>query len=123
MELEQQTYADSNTVHKHSTDCPERISGLRALLEGAPLLPECKLSWNCTLERILDGTRDGTVPDPRQLRPGTKAIAELHNRMEGLERLKDQMQAVGMSIAKTVSDRALFINYDTNPIPSGNAYP
>ena len=43
--------------------------------------------------------------------------------MEGLERLKDQMQIVGKSIAKAVSDRALFINYDTNPIPSGNANP
>ena len=35
--------------------------------------------------------------------------------MEGLESLRDQMQAVRMSIAKTVSDGTLIINHDTNP--------
>ena len=62
VELEQQVYADSNIVHKRGTDCPERISGLQALLEGAPLLPERKLSWHCALEKLLDGTRDGSNP-------------------------------------------------------------
>jgi hypothetical protein len=42
--------------------------------------------------------------------------------MEKLERLKDQMQAVGMSIAEAVSDGPLMINHDTHPFPSGNVY-
>ena len=62
MELEQQTYVDRNIVHKHGTDCPESISGLQALLEGAPSLPERKLLWHCALEELLDGTRDGSNP-------------------------------------------------------------
>ena len=59
VKLEQQTYADSNIVHEPATDCPERISGLKALLEGAPVLPDSKLMWHRALARLLDGTRDG----------------------------------------------------------------
>ena len=62
VELEQQTYADSNIVHEPTTDCSERISGLQALLEGAPPLPERKLLWHCALEKLLDGTREGLNP-------------------------------------------------------------
>ena len=46
----------------NGTDCLESISGLQALLEDAPPLPERKLSWHCALERLLDGTREGNVP-------------------------------------------------------------
>ena len=59
IELEQQTYAHSNLFHDPATDCPERISGLQALLEDAPALPDCKLLWHRALEELLDGTRDG----------------------------------------------------------------
>jgi hypothetical protein len=64
VELEQQTYADGNLVHEPGTgtDGPERISGLEALLEGAPPLPERKLLWHCALEKLLDGTREGSNP-------------------------------------------------------------
>ena len=40
---------------------PDRISGLQALLEGAPVLPEYKLSWHRAFEKLLDGTREGEV--------------------------------------------------------------
>src|SRR5258706_4229710 len=40
IELEQQTYADSNIVHEPATDSPARISGLQALIENAPPLPD-----------------------------------------------------------------------------------
>jgi len=59
VELERQTYADSNIVHDPGIDYPERISGLQALLEGAPPLPERKLLWHCAIEKLLDGTREG----------------------------------------------------------------
>ena len=52
-------YDDSNIVHELATDCPARIAGLQALLEGAPPLPDSKLLWHRTLEELLDGTRDG----------------------------------------------------------------
>ena len=55
-------YADSIIAHGPGADCPERISGLQALLEGAPPLPERKLLWYCALEKLLDGTRDGSNP-------------------------------------------------------------
>jgi hypothetical protein len=42
--------------------------------------------------------------------------------MKGLERLNDQMQAVGMSIPKAVSDGTLIINYDAHFFPTGNGY-
>ena len=48
------------TSHEPATDCPERISGLQALLEGAPPLPDGKLLWHRSLEKLLDGTRDGS---------------------------------------------------------------
>jgi hypothetical protein len=35
--------------------------------------------------------------------------------MEGLERLKDQMQAMGMSIVKAVSDGVLVLDHNTHP--------
>ena len=37
-------------------------------------------------------------------------MAELDIRMEGLKGLKDQMQAVGMSMARVVSDESPIIN-------------
>jgi hypothetical protein len=49
-------------VHKPAIDFPERISGLQALLEGAPPLPERKLLWHCALEKLLDDTREGLNP-------------------------------------------------------------
>ena len=55
-------YVDSNITQGAGADCPERISGLQALLEEAPRLPERKLLWHCTLEKLLDGTRDGSNP-------------------------------------------------------------
>ena len=39
--------------------------------------------------------------------------------MGELESLKGQMQAMGMSIAKAVSDGALIINHDTDPFRLG----
>ena len=63
VELEQKMYFDSNVIHQPGADCPERISGLQALLEGAPP-PERKLLWHCALEELLDGTRDGPNPIP-----------------------------------------------------------
>ena len=59
---------------------------------------------------------------PRRWRSETKPTAELHTRMEELERLKDHIQAMGMSIANAVSDGTLILNHDTNPFPSGNVY-
>ena len=58
------------------------------------------------------------VPGP--LRLETKSMAELHTQIEEVERLKDKMQAMGMSIS--VSDRAFILNHDTNPFPPGNLY-
>ena len=48
------------TSHRPAIDCPERILGLQVLLEGAPPLPDSKLLWHRTLEKLLDGTRDGS---------------------------------------------------------------
>ena len=59
---------------------------------------------------------------PGRLRSETKSTAELHTRMEELERLKGQTRAMGMSIANAVSDGTLIPDHDTNPFPSGNAY-
>jgi len=61
VELEQRTYADRSIVHELGTDRSERISGLQVLLEGAPPLPEHKLLWHCTIEKLLDGTRQGLI--------------------------------------------------------------
>ena len=60
VELEQQMYADSNIVTNLPLKCPERISGLQALLEGAPPLPDSKLLWHRSIEELLDGTREGS---------------------------------------------------------------
>ena len=62
VELEQNMYVDSTVSHGPGADCLERISGLQVLLEGAPPLPERKLLWHCALEKLLDGTRDGSNP-------------------------------------------------------------
>ena len=62
VKLEQRTYADSDIAHEPCVDCPERISGLQALLEGTPPPPERKLMWQCAFEELLDGTRDGPIP-------------------------------------------------------------
>jgi len=62
VELEQKTYAGGNIVHERGIDCPESISSLQELLKGAPLLPERKLLWHCALEKLLDGTREGSNP-------------------------------------------------------------
>ena len=54
------------TQPEPATDCPERISGLQALLEGADSkllwhrLPDSKLLWHRSFEKLLDGTRDGS---------------------------------------------------------------
>ena len=111
VELEQQTYADSNAVHEPGANYPERISGLQALVEEPPPLPsaECKLLWHCTLEKFLDGTRDGSNQILGDWDRGVTTIPELNIRIEELGRLKDQMRAVGTSIAKTVSDGTLTI--------------
>ena len=45
----------------NGTDCLDSISRLRVLLEGAPVLPERKLSWHRAFEKLLDGTREGEV--------------------------------------------------------------
>ena len=62
VELEHQTYADSDIAHDPCADRPERISGLQALLEGTPPLTERKLMWQCAFEELLDGTRNGPIP-------------------------------------------------------------
>ena len=49
-------------------------------------------------------------------------MAELRSRIEELESLNDQMQALGVSIDNAVSDRTLVLNHDTNPFPSGNVF-
>ena len=49
-----------SSTHLACTDCPGRISGLQVLLEGAPSLSDRKLLWHCTLEELLNGTRDGS---------------------------------------------------------------
>ena len=36
--------------------------------------------------------------------------------------VKDQMRAVGISVAKAVNDGTLIIDHDTDPFPSENAY-
>ena len=51
-----------------------------------------------------------------------KSTAELHTRIEELKMLKDQTQAMGISIADAVSDRASILDPDTDPFPSGNIY-
>jgi len=55
-------YADSSIVHEPATDRPERISGLQALLETAPPILDSKMLWHHSLEKLLDGTRDGSKP-------------------------------------------------------------
>ena len=45
----------------NGTDLLDRVSGLQALLESAPALPEHKLSWHRAFEKLLDGTREGEV--------------------------------------------------------------
>ena len=47
-------------------------------------------------------------------------MAELHSRMEELEELKDKVQAMGVRIAKAVSDGSFNIHHATDPSPSGN---
>jgi len=69
VELEQQTYADSNIVHEPDADSPERILGLQALLENAPPLPDRKLLWHRALEELLDVTLDG-LKHPRAIEVG-----------------------------------------------------
>ena len=103
---------------------PERISGLQALLEGPPPLPsaEHKLLWHCTLEKFLDGTRDGSNQIPGDWDRGLTAMTELNSRIEGLGRLKDQMRAAGTSIAKAVSDGTLIMKHNTDTLPPGNVY-
>ena len=65
---------------------------------------------------VLEMVRD--VPGP--LRSETEITAELHVRIEEVERLKDKMQAMGMSIS--VSDGTFILNHDTDPFPPGNLY-
>ena len=60
VELEEQTYAGSSIVYEPATDRPDRISGLQALLEGAPPPLSSKLLWHDALEKLLDGTLNGS---------------------------------------------------------------
>ena len=59
---------------------------------------------------------------PERLSWRLKSTAELHTRIDELERLKDHMQTVGMTITDAVSDGTLIQNRDTYPFPSGNVY-
>ncbi len=73
VELEQHTYENINIVQLPCTECPERISGLQALLEGAPPLPERKLLWHSALEKEASGWYSRwSDSDPGRLRLGTK---------------------------------------------------
>ena len=47
-------------------------------------------------------------------------MAELRSRMEELKELKDKVQAMGVRIAKAVSNGSLNIHHVTDPSPSGN---
>ena len=107
MELEQQTCVDSNRVHEPDNDCPERISGLEALIEGAPSLPERKMIWHRTFEAVLDGTREGLNPMVCDSGRRLRSMTELLARIEELKGLKGQMEAVEMSITKAVRDGTL----------------
>ena len=59
--IEQQMYVETNPIAANGTDCLDRISALQVLLEGAPALPEHKLSWHRAFEKLLDGTREGEM--------------------------------------------------------------
>ena len=59
--IEQRTYVETNPIPVNGADCLDRISGLEALLEAAPVLPERKLSWHCAFEKLLNGTREGEI--------------------------------------------------------------
>ena len=59
---------------------------------------------------------------PERLRSGLSSTAELHTRIEELDKLKDQMKAVEMSTTSAVSNGILILKHDTNPFPSGNVY-
>ena len=48
-----------------------------------------------------------------------KSTAELHSRIEELERLKDHMESVGMSIVNAVSDGTLILNHNTDAFLQG----
>ena len=50
----------SNKPHEPATDRQERVSGLQALLKGAPPPLESNLLWHLALEKLLDGTREGS---------------------------------------------------------------
>ena len=114
-------YADSNIVHEPAADSPERISGLQALLKNVPPLPDCKLLWHRALEELLVGTRDGSKRLLSDRGRGLNSTAELHTRIEELEKLNTQVQAVKMSTTNAVSG-ILILKHDTNPFPSGNVY-
>ena len=59
---------------------------------------------------------------PWRLRSGTNITAELNTRIEELERLKDQLQALGASIASAVSNGTSILNHDTNPFLPEKGY-
>ena len=121
IELEWQTYADSNRVH--ITNLPlivenTEFQALRRCLKGHLffLIPSCcgivpsrnfwmalEMVWNILAMEAWD----------RKL----KSLAELHSWIEELQRLKDQMEAVEMLIANAVSDESLILNCDTDPFP------
>ena len=55
---------------------------------------------------------------PERLRPEIKSTAELNTRIKELEKLKDQMQAMGISIESAVGDWTVVNSkHDTNPFP------
>ena len=53
-------YASSNIAHEPATDGQKRISGLQALLQKAPPKLDSKTLWRRALEKLMDGTRDGS---------------------------------------------------------------
>ena len=59
---------------------------------------------------------------PERLRSETKSTAELQTRIDELERLKDQMQAVEMSTTNAVSVGSLILKQDAELFSSGNVY-
>ena len=123
MEVEQKTYAEADITRRPNTDRLERISGLKTLLEGAPSLPERKMSWHCALEKLLDGTRDGLIPSCAiEIRDRLTTDIELQTRIEEMEALENRMETVGVSIAKAVSEGILIVNWASYPLGSGNIY-
>ena len=122
VELEQQTYADSNTVHETATNFPERISSLQALLEGAPPVPDCKLLWHCAFEELLDGTRDGSKYPAGRSKSETKTNGRIARSNRRAGKVERSNASHGNVHRQRRESGDLILNYGTNPIPSGCVY-